>query len=614
MPRAPAPRPQKRTKGRKGATTSRGYPTQLADYLAEYEEFEGTQNFLNALQNYPLLAGQKANLFKCFITRSWELASTSGVTGFLHPEGVYDDPNGGPLRRALYPRLRMHFQFQNELKLFAEVDHHTQFSINVYSAARTSVEFIHLANLFSVSTVDASFEHPGTGPVTGIKDADGNWSVAGHRDRILRIDETVLSLFARLYDEAGTPAVESRLPALHAVALLEVLRKYAAFPHRLADLSRDFVATQHWNEVQQQKDGTMSRETQFPNTPDDLIISGAHLHVSTPFRKTPRIRCELNSDYDVVDLVEIPDDYLPRTNYVPSRNRTEYNHRSPVVPWGIKHSVTDSFRFLVRKMIDPGGERTLMPVILPLGAAHINSCLSLSFRNTESMVAFVATTSCLPIDFWLKTTGMANVTTASLAQVPVLAESKSLIVHALVLNCLTTHYAELWRESWDEAYREEAWLGDDARLNAEFWRRLTPEWTRHCALRSDFARRWALVELDVLAARALGLTLAELQTIYRIQFPVMRQYEADTWYDQRGRIVFTNSKGLPGVGFSRAEWNEIKGMRSGTVTRTVTDTTLPSGPLERQITYQAPFTKSDRETDYATVWVKLDMQENCPRI
>ena len=66
------------------------------------------------------------------------------------------------------------------------------------------------------------------------------------------------------------------------------------------------------------------------------------------------------------------------------------------------------------------------------------------------------------------------------------------------------------------------------------------------------------------------------------------------------------SKGLPGVGFSRAEWNTLKDMQSGTVTRTVLDTTLPTGPIERVIEYQAPFTLQNRETDYATVWAKLE--------
>jgi hypothetical protein len=40
-----------------------------------------------------------------------------------------------------------------------------------------------------------------------------------------------------------------------------------------------------------------------------------------------------------------------------------------------------------------------------------------------------------------------------------------------------------------------------------------------------------------------------------VQFPVLRQNEADTWYDANGRIVFTVSKGLPGIGFSRDEFN-----------------------------------------------------------
>ena len=87
---------------------------------------------------------------------------------------------------------------------------------------------------------------------------------------------------------------------------------------------------------------------------------------------------------------------------------------------------------------------------------------------------------------------------------------------------------------------------------------------------------------------------------------MLRQNEADTWYDQSGRIVFTNSKGLPGVGLDRAEWNGVRALQSGTVTRSVTDTTLPTGPVERQLVWHAPFTKCDRETDYATVWRKLE--------
>lgn len=587
-------------------------PGRLADYLAEYEEFEGTQNFLNALQNYPLLKGQQTNLYKCFITRAWELCGVSGATALLHPDGVYDDPKGGTLRREAYKRLRWHFQFQNELRLFAEVHHDSEaFAVNVYHAPQPAPDFTHIANLFAVSTVDASFEHGGIGPITGIKDDDGNWGTAGHRDRILRVDENALGLFARLYDEAGTAPGEARLPALHAVQLVEVLRKFADYPRRLADLGDEYLTPEMWHETNAQKDGTIRRETRFPAASRELVLSGPHFHVANPLNKTPRARCELNSDYDVLDLDALPSDYLPRTNYVPACDEVEYYVRAPIAPWDPAKRVTDYFRLVSRKMLSQSGERTLIPCIMPAGAAHIHGCVSLCLQSAALTVQLAGTAAALPLDYFVKSTGSSNLSFGSLF-LPIFGESTamSLSSRTLALNCLTTHYAELWRESWDEAYREEAWLGDDARLDAEFWRRLTPEWTRHCALRSDFARRWALVELDVLAARALGLTLAELQTIYRIQFPVMRQYEADTWYDQRGRIVFTNSKGLPGVGLPRAEWNEVKTLTSGTVTRTVLDTTLPTGPLERQIIYQAPFTKSDRETDYATVWGKLEELRN----
>ena len=186
-----------------------------------------------------------------------------------------------------------------------------------------------------------------------------------------------------------------------------------------------------------------------------------------------------------------------------------------------------------------------------------------------------------------------------------------------------------------DAFRADSWTRQDPRLPDDF-AALTPEWRWECALRTDYARRQALVEIDALAAMALGLTLDKLLTIYRVQFPVMRQHEADTWYDANGRIVFTPSKGLSGVGLPRKAakgdtsytlrtpdrhgahpdggqtgstqagislgWEDIRNLPEGAVTRRITDDTLPGGSVERMITYHAPFDHRDREQDYRVVW------------
>ena len=163
------------------------------------------------------------------------------------------------------------------------------------------------------------------------------------------------------------------------------------------------------------------------------------------------------------------------------------------------------------------------------------------------------------------------------------------------------------------------------------WDALPPTWDRDVPLRTDFARRQALVEIDVIAALALGLTLDELLTIYRVQFPVMRQYEADTWYDANGRIVFTVSKGLPGVGLPRKAvkgdaawtlrrpdgvirsdtalgWEDIRDLRAGVISRRILDDTLPGGPVERVIEYRAPFDRCNREADYRAAWEALALR------
>ena len=127
-------------------------------------------------------------------------------------------------------------------------------------------------------------------------------------------------------------------------------------------------------------------------------------------------------------------------------------------------------------------------------------------------------------------------------------------------------------------------------------------WSDSKQARTYYERRQLLVELDVLTAMSLGMTLNELQTIYNVQFPVLKSNESDTWYDQNGKIVFTSSKSLVNVGFSRVEWNQYKDKKNGFVNQEIVDDTIPGGPIKRTIEYVAPFDRCDREQDYETAW------------
>jgi hypothetical protein len=647
-----------------------GFTGLQAAWLDELQESQGMQNVLNAVQNYPLLAGMKANLYKCFMPLAWGLNSPKGVSALLHPEGPYEDPDGGNLREALYPRLKRHFQFTNEMLLFADVDNHTRYSINVYGPELEVATFDQIANLFVPATVDSCYQHDGHGPIGGYKNEQGKWNVAGHRDRIVRVGEAALTVFARLYDEPGTPPRRARLPALHAGALNSVLAKLAAWPRRLADLGGGYFATQHWNEKLAQDDGTISRRPSsddgFPSIPEDWVLSGPHFFVANPFNKTPFRACTSNKAYAQIDLDTLPDNFLPRTNYRPMVDRLEYQRRTPRVSWAGQlravwcewdqltpddqemradlaggrvivprpwpGQVTDYFRIVNREMVGPSSERTLTAALIPPESALIHTCLATAFKNTRELVGFAAWTASVVADFRVKSTGAGHANTSLLGQLPIPGNwQPPAVARLLSLNCLTTHYAPLWEAVYDLAFADQEWSQPgNSRLPQDFWQCLTSTWTRDCALRTEYARRMALVEIDVLVAQTLGLTLDELLLIYRVQFPVMQQYERDTWYDARGRIAFTISKGLVGVGLPRKGgrttprtrirtpdgqtregnlgWEDLHKdgqplVPDGTVvTQWVTDDTLPGGPRTVERTYTAPFARADREQDYRIAW------------
>lgn len=616
------------------------FPTLQSSWTGELVEAEATQNFLNAQQNYPLLTGMKANLYKCFLPLGWKLSGQCGVSAFLHPEGPYDDPKGGNLREAIYGRLRAHFQFVNELALFAEVHHLTKYSINVYGPMQSQIGFDHLANLFAPATVDACYSHDGSGQVNGYKDAENKWNTLGHRDRIVRVNDMALKVFSKLYDELGSGYHRARLPALHAGALEKVLQKLAEHPKRIGDFpDREmFVNATHWNEKNAQDDGTIKKITRFADDPVELVLNGPHFYVGNPLYKTPRQICNSNGSYDPLDLETVPLKYLPRTNYVPGCDLNIYKERTPKVGWvsngeQIGKPNTAYYRYFQRRRIGSASERTLNSALIPPGPSHVNSVLSLTFFDYKALVQVTGVTHSLIADFFVKTTGLPDLYETTLGRLPIV-HSENLNVRTMILNCVTANYADLWREIYDGAFSTDCWSQpDNPRLPQEFFARLSPVWQRYCALRTDYARRMALVEIDVLVAQALGLTLEELLLIYRVQFPVMQGYERDTWYDIHGRIVFTNSKGLIGVGLPRKGsrtsprcrittpdgkvregnfgWEDVQTLPDGSVVQQwVEDDTLPTGKYLKERTWTAPFARADREEDYRIAWAFFSAQRD----
>ena len=569
-------------------------------YFSEFESIAGQQSFLNAIQNYPHLLGQQTNLFKCFLPQAWSFGKNSGVSAFIHPDGVYDDPKGGILRKELYPRLKYHFQFQNERKLFHEVANRAIYSINIYSN-KQSAFFESISNLFDPKTIDECYASDGKNKVGGIKTDNGEWNIEGHKQRIIRTGKEQLTLYGSLFD-AGCPWNQARLPVLHINVFTDILSCFNT-EQTLGKLGQKIYTTQMWQETGAQNDGTIKRDVHFPLGMSDYIFSGPHFSIANPLFQASQRNCSTHRAFDNIDLNVISENYMQRCNYSPACDMGEYLRRVPKTSWGDKY--TDCYRIIVRRMLNQSGERTLIPAIIPPHAGHVHTVFGFACQNPQDLVSIAGAMSSLVYDGFIKITGRSDFYFETASNFPYLATEQMQRVEqlTLMLNCLTSNYSDLWKNTFcpDDEF---TWSKKDLRLDENKVRSLSTNWSPESAFRGDYERRYALVEIDVLIAMSLGLSLEQLCTLYRTQFPVLRMYEDDTWYDANGRIVFTNNRSLVGVGFDRKEFElNMKDAPAGKkFYRTIMDDTMPGGPVERTIEYVAPFDRCDREQDYETAW------------
>lgn len=545
----------------------------MSDYFVDVAiQTPQVAEFVGSPTMYPLLEGLQPDLYRVFMERVWRSSSPHGASALLHPESHFTEKKAASLRAQAYRHLRRHWQFINELSLF-EIHHLVSYGVHVYGSRREAPQFKMAASLYHPDTVSRSLIHDGSGQVPGLKDDNGNWDQRPHSERIIQVDESVLAVWADILDEPGTPPIHARMVYPVNRASSRVLEKLSKAP-RVRELGLQYSAG--WHETADRKKGYFEVGSAVPESWDDVILQGPHFTVTNPFAKQPNPTMKNNLDWTEIDLEALPEDFVPRTSYQREGDPDLYNVNFGrwLGSGGLPVSIRSRPRVVWRSMANKVSERTLRASLIPPGAAHVHAVRAASFGEPgreRRLMAALASLNFLGSDLQIRSSVGSEISATAIEQIPLIPEDH--LLHAPIVNmaarlvCLTESYADVWEE-----------------VTGEGW-----SWT--APARGALERRMLSIKCDAAMALVFGMSVDELCTVYRTQFPVLHGYERADLYDSNGRKV-------PG---EIARLYRQRGENLSTVERTWTH---PQSQVE--YVFEFPFVSHDREEDMRKAYAHFE--------
>ncbi|KXO91395.1 Uncharacterised protein (plasmid) [Tsukamurella tyrosinosolvens] len=607
--------PDRVFKQRRAAVLER--PGVETGYLTALTDWAGTATSLGSAVEHPVLSGVRTNLYTNFIERVWRNSGTEGVSGLLHPESHFSDPKAGRLRSEAYGRLRRHFQFGNNLLIFEEIDNNITFGVSIYSRDR-SPSFVNICTVQDPATVNGSLEGVGGGSeVPGTQFPSGGWDLRPHPSRVSTVDIGVLEQWGALFDTLGTPPRQARLLRPVTSEHVEVLAHLSRQEVRMSDVGYRWASL--WNEKIAKEDGNIEWSSAIPSSWREVVLQGPHFTVGTPLVRQPNNPCKSNKDWSLFDLEDLPETVIPRTNYQRACDRDTYDAGIP--KWGDRPA-TDYWRVAWRRMTQPGLERSLHAALIPPGLAHVDAVHSLAISGSDTIrqivdgrasgdlrrtVLVAGLWSSIPFDYLVKVSGASKLNKEMADRFPAPVEHvghRALLFRIMRLTCLTRDYQPLWDALYEDGSADDSWTSPFAGRVGELGV-AEREWGMGTPLRTDFERRAALVEIDALAAIMLGLTAEYLALMFRAQFPVLRKYEYEMYFDAKGRKIAKDHH-AHGVRQQKDDYKLLQAWMNGEDHGDLLDRYTPFAP---DADHDGPwFYKPDREAEMRAAHAEFEQR------
>ncbi len=602
--------------------------------LQELASTLSISNYLSSPATYPLISGTKPDLYRAFMCEVWDHFGLGAMAGMVHPDTHFSGDDEARLREATYRRLRLHGDFVNAGNRFfpPPVGRSSHFGVHIYGGAQ-EIDFDSLSWLFTVDALRLSADHDGRGMAPGVKN-DGAWDERAHRSRVIRVTRKTLSRWQKLSGSWATPLEQTWMLTPVSTAEDAAIDALSNYPLRMGGerhqispgLSETTVKEHRYGpdgdapliEYNRDREGSQDYESTCWH---DVILQGPQVGASNPIFKQPS---QGSGEMRGVNHLHMLEGQVPESEFAPAVDRSTYvseQDKWEVYPFmrvpeiytcecssgsrdhiptgsgfeqcGTSVEYSRFYRLAWREWIAMDTERSLYCAVLPPGPNHLLTLCSATLGSDLQTVLTTGFWSSVPLDYMLRITGTKHLQPSPARRMPVPAPghplAPALLLRTLRLNALTTAYADLWSELYDPKWPGyEPWAINWANLKTEL-HNVTPTWQRDTPLRTEYARRAALVEIDALVAVWLGIDADTLIAMYRARFPIMQDFDRVTWFDAEERKI-AGDRYTYGFDQTKDHWTQFEEYREAYDKDPHTDTPVPDG-------YTAPFYKANRERE-----------------